>query len=307
MALAAAALLAALIAPTGVPFAGVRRAVAALALGAVMVIGGNLAATGRLTWTPGGTSLVFGRMLQSGIVARCLAEHCPDPHTPKLCANRAELPSDADDFFWGGGVFDRLGRFAGLETEMKTVVFESLWDYPWLQIKTAATGTLRQLSLVESGYGVVNWIWHTYDTIKAHVPAVVPHMESARQQSGALGASQFAVINRLHRPVALVSMLLLVPMLVLGYRNRRFADLGLLAGSVGLALLANAFVCGALVNPHDRYGARLAWIAPLVLLLAIWRWHEQQQTLRAVPPGGRQAPADPVAGAIASSGTPALP
>jgi hypothetical protein len=307
MALAAAGLLAALIARAGVPFAGVRRAVAALALGAVMVIGGNLAATGRLTWTPGGTSLVFGRMLQSGIVARYLAEHCPDPHTPKLCAHRAELPSDADDFFWGGGVFDRLGRFAGLETEMKTVVFESLWDYPWLQIKTAATGTLRQLSLVESGYGVVNWIWHTYDTVKAHVPAAVPGMESARQQSGALGASQFAVINRLHRPVALVSMLLLVPMLVLGYRNRRFADLGLLAGSVGLALLANAFVCGALVNPHDRYGARLAWMAPLVLLLAIWRWHEQQQTLRAVPPGGRQAPADPVAGAIASSGTPALP
>jgi hypothetical protein len=102
-------------------------------------------------------------------------------------------------------------------------------------------------------------------------------------------------------------MLLLVPMLVLGYSSKRFADLGLLAGSVGLALLANAFVCGALVNPHDRYGARLAWMAPLVLLLAIWRWREQPRTLGAVLPAGRQAPADTVAGAIASGGTPALP
>ena len=31
-----------------------------------------------------------------------------------------------------------------------------------------------------------------------------------------------------------------------------------------LALLANAFVTGVLSNPHDRYGARLAWTAPLV-------------------------------------------
>ena len=85
-------------------------------------------------------------------------------------------------------------------------------------------------------------------------------------------------------------MLLLVPMLVLGWRSRRFADLGLLAGSVGLALLANAFVCGALVNPHDRYGARLAWMAPLVLLLAIWRWREQQQTLRRGPAGRPASP-----------------
>ena len=36
------------------------------------------------------------------------------------------------------------------------------------------------------------------------------------------------------------------------------------------ALMANAFVCGALSNPHDRYGSRLAWLAVLVVLLAFW-------------------------------------
>ena len=33
------------------------------------------------------------------------------------------------------------------------------------------------------------------------------------------------------------------------------------------AVLANAFVCGALANPHDRYGARIVWLAPLTVLL----------------------------------------
>ena len=30
-------------------------------------------------------------------------------------------------------------------------------------------------------------------------------------------------------------------------------------------------VCGVLSNPHDRYGARLIWIAPLVVTLLLCR------------------------------------
>jgi hypothetical protein len=41
--------------------------------------------------------------------------------------------------------------------------------------------------------------------------------------------------------------------------------------TVALALLANAVICGVLSNPHDRYGARLAWLAPLAVLLAAGR------------------------------------
>jgi hypothetical protein len=39
---------------------------------------------------------------------------------------------------------------------------------------------------------------------------------------------------------------------------------------VALALLANAAVCGALSNPNDRYGARMVWLATLVVLLVPW-------------------------------------
>ena len=92
---------------------------------------------GRLAWTPGGFALPFGRMLQDGIVARFLAEHCPDPRL-KLCEHRDELPADADVFFWGESVFDRLGRFDGLNAEMRTIVLESIAAYPRWQIAAAA-------------------------------------------------------------------------------------------------------------------------------------------------------------------------
>ena len=34
--------------------------------------------------------------------------------------------------------------------------------------------------------------------------------------------------------------------------------------TVTLALLGNAFVCGVISGPHDRYGARIAWVATFV-------------------------------------------
>jgi hypothetical protein len=66
-------------------------------------------------------------------------------------------------------------------------------------------------------------------------------------------------------------MLLLLGVMAMGLAWPRFTDLGLLATTVTLALLGNAFVCGALANPHDRYGARMAWLPALVVLMAALR------------------------------------
>ena len=69
----------------------------------------------------------------------------------------------------------------------------------------------------------------------------------------------------------IVWMLLLLAAMLFGWRREAFADLGMLAMTATTALLANAFVCGVLSNPHDRYGARLIWIAPLVVTLLLCR------------------------------------
>jgi hypothetical protein len=295
LALIAAGLLVALFNRNLVPLAGLARGAAALVLGAVMLVGANYAVAKRLAWTPGGVGLMFGRMLQDGIVMRYLDEHCPDPRL-RLCDHRHELPTDSDEFFWGEGLFDRLGRFQGLNDEMRTIVLESLRAYPWLQLETAVVATLRQLVMVRTGWGVLDSIWHTHGMIETFAPAMLPAMKAARQQKGEL---DFTAINRLHVPVALASMLLLLGVIALGafsgktllrtrtgvgtgfpqkmrpledsaVRQPRFADLGLLATTAALAILANAFVTGALSGPHDRYGARAAWLATLVVTMAAW-------------------------------------
>ena len=273
LALIAAAACVFLIDGKRMPARALARGLLALALGAVLVLSANLIVAKRLAWTPGGFALTFGRMLQDGIVKRYLDDHCPNAKL-QLCANKDQLPNHADVWFWGSDLFDRLGRFAGLGKEMETIALRSLAAYPGLQIKAAGIATARQLIEVHTGEGVLTSIWHTYAIIERFTPQLVPAMRAARQQQGEVS---FTTINRLHYPLALIAMALLPAIMLLAGAKTLPADIGELAAAVTFALLANAFVCGALSNPHDRYGARMVWLATFALALALLRLYEQRR------------------------------
>jgi hypothetical protein len=235
--------------------------------GAAMLLSANFALSGQFAWTPGGYGVAFGRMMQDGLVARYLKDHCPEQRL-KLCPYRNELPPTADDFLWGHSMFETLGRFEGLNDEMGFIVRRSLAEHPLWQAEAAIVATARQLADVATGEGTWHWIPHTYGIIERYLPAQVAPMRAAHQQHGDI---DFTVINWIHVPVALVSMLLVVAILASAIRRRRLDDFTLLAATVALALLGNAFVCGVISGPHDRYGARMVWIATLVVLIAAFR------------------------------------
>jgi hypothetical protein len=239
----------------------------ALTLAVIFVYAADFLVTGKLVWTPGGPALSFGRMLQDGIVKTYLDDHCPD-QSLRLCAYKNVLPKDADDFFWGESVFDKLGRFEGMNEEMRRIALASLADYPLLQIKSALSETGTQLLRLKTGAGVVKWIWNTYESIKAHAPSAVPAMKAARQQRTGIS---FNEINRVQVPLALVAMAALPFIALLTLRRSNLADLGELAAAGTLAILANAIVFGTLATAHNRYGARMAWIAMIVVLILLAR------------------------------------
>jgi hypothetical protein len=93
-------------------------------------------------------------------------------------------------------------------------------------------------------------------------------MRAARQQHKELN---FTAINRVHVPIALGSMLALLAIAGHAFWCRRLEDVTMLAATVSLALLGNAFICGVISGPHDRYGARLVWIATFAVLIAAFR------------------------------------
>jgi hypothetical protein len=251
-----------------IPAAGLLQGSLTIVAGALMLLSANFALSGELAWTPGGTGVAFGRMLQDGIVTRYLRDHCPQERL-NLCPYRDQLPATADQFLWGNSMFNTLGRFKGLNDEMGSIVVHSLSEYPAWQAEAALTATAQQLVHVATGEGTNGWIPHTYGIIERYIPAQLKPMRTARQQHWQL---DFTAINRIHVPVALASMLMVLIIFGSGMWLRRLDNVTLLAGTISLALFGNAVVCGVISGPHDRYGARLTWVATLVVLIAAVRY-----------------------------------
>jgi len=247
--------------------AGLLQGWLSLAAGAGMLLSANFALSGELAWTPGGYGVTFGRMVQDGIVTQYLRDHCGKEKF-KLCPYRDKLPATADQFLWGTSMFNTLGRFRGLNDEMRTIVQGSIADYPAWQAKAALSATARQLTMVATGEGTNEWIGHTYGIIERYIPNQLKPMRAANQQRWRL---DFTDINAVHVPVALASMLLLAAIFAWRWWWRGFDDLTLLAATVSLAVLGNAMICAVISGPHDRYGARLAWVATFVVLIAAIR------------------------------------
>jgi hypothetical protein len=239
-----------------------------LVVGSAMLLAANYGLSGQLAWTPGGVGVAFGRMLQDGIVAKYLNDHCGKEQL-KLCPYRNELPPTADDFLWGDSMFNTLGRFQGMDDEMGHIAMGSLKDYPLWQAEAALKATTQQLTEVSTGEGTIGWLPHTYGIIEQYIPSQSKSMRAAHQQHWDIN---FAAVNRLHVPVALGSMLLVFLIFARALWRRKFDDLALLAATVSFALLGNALICGVISGPHDRYGARLVWIATFTVLLAAARW-----------------------------------
>ena len=257
---------------------GLSRGSLTIISGAAMLLASNFALSGQFAWTPGGSGVAFGRMLQDGLVKRYLDDHCSTENL-KLCPYRNQLPQTGDGFLWGKSAFNELGRFEGLGDEMAYIAWHSLVAYPGAQSEAAIMATARQLVSVATGEGSNNWLGHTYGIMERYLPQEIAAVRNAHQQRGEL---DFTEINRVHVPVALLSMFLLAAILVDAVWRRKLDDIALLAGTVAIAIFGNAFLCGVLSGPHDRYGARMVWIATLVVVMAGILHREVDKPLRPI-------------------------
>ena len=230
-----------------------------LVAGAAMLLSANFALSGQLAWTPGGYGVAFGRMLQDGIVTQYLRDHCPQQKL-KLCPYRNELPATADKFLWGNSMFNTLGRFKGMNDEMSLIVtaLARRISAPAGRGRhcrhRAATGPCRNRRRHQ-------WLDSPY--LRHHRA-----LSAGAGQADARGASA-ALEYRFCRdqPAPYSGGAGLDAAGVCHLRDRALATAARRShpacATITLAMLGNAFVCGVISGPHDRYGARIAWVATL--------------------------------------------
>jgi hypothetical protein len=239
----------------------------AVALGIALCPLSNLAVAGKFTFTPGGESFLFGRLVEEGIIARYLKERCPDP-TLKLCAYADKLPAEADDWLWGSETpFYKLGGWQDYAAEERRIIADTLRLYPKEHLVSAVRAVLWQLVLFKTD--VTTNPWHNAPTVwvfERLTPQLLPRFRAARQQAEPFDLTP---INFLHVPFGVLAMGGLIAALALRRRLGITPPAAAFCWTVLIAFVANAAICGVFSHAVDRYQNRLVPLAPLALVIAV--------------------------------------
>jgi hypothetical protein len=202
--------------------------------------------------------------IQNGLAKKYLDEVCPQGAKLKLCNYRNQLPVTADTFLWGKSPFNTLGGWELMHDEANVIVKDIVKLFPVAVAVAMLKNTGEQLTLMADGDQLQPLIWHFNKIQQQYYPHETPYFDLSRQQQES--GIDFQTINRLHVPLAVLFMFVICVVLIVAWRQNDNVAVGLIVLIV-IALLGNAYVCGALSNPHDRYQNRIAWLTMFVSIL----------------------------------------
>jgi hypothetical protein len=243
--------------------------------GIVLLLVVDLVVAGRFGLTPGGDVIVFGRLVASGHVGKALAEECPRTAW-RLCAFKDDMPIYSEDFLYDadspllkiGGWDDR-----GARQEMASIIVHSILAHPLEHLTSAISlaseqfvtvGTSDSMDPLKAGY--TRW------TIDHYAPWLLGSYDAARQQQGKVDLDRWS--GWIASPLSIAGTFAL-PLAALFLWRRGHRREAMLPAMLFLALVGNAFICGAISGPYNRYQARLAWLAPLAVGVALAAAHRR--------------------------------
>ncbi len=248
---------------------------APLALALLWLVGANAIGNGIVGVSPYGSVFALARLQADGPAADYIHSVCPQAGY-RLCEWSSRLPMDSDAFLWApdGPVWAHESGPIAFTPEASRVVAATLHHEPLEVAWAAVLNTVRQLVRVRVG----DTLGADYlnDTVGLLLRTYFPASEldrflAARQANGTLGPAA-SPLQGLHLALLAVGAAGTVLLALLGWR--RDATVAALALTVALGVVANAFATGALSGPHDRYGARIAWLVllpPAFTALNAWR------------------------------------
>ncbi len=259
--------------------APVLRMAAPLAGALALLVATNLAGHGVASLSPHGATFMLARLQADGPAARTIAALCPERGW-YLCAFTHRLPMDSDAFLWEPDSpmnRDAAGnpRFLGgalLSAEAREIVRETLRREPLAVAEAMAANTLTQAVTAGAGDVIAQpWV-DVENAAGTRVREFFPPTEIARYEASLQAAR---TLPGLVSPLAPLHALLLAGGTVLGLaaalravRRGEVRAFALVLCVLGGAA-ANAFATGGLSKPHHRYQARIAWLIPVVAVIAV--------------------------------------
>lgn len=227
---------------------------------------------GGFTLSRASPAFLMARLCETGILEQYLDRNCGTYNGFKLCAYRDKLPNDAIAFMWDeNSPFNQTGGLKENLSEYQQIVRDVLTSpryYPLL-ISESIQATLRQLTHIGYGDGLTPYRENTnpYWKVQVLVAYELKEYMSSLQNRNSLS---FTTLNDRVYGLQWLSLLLLALFVRRATKPDASAStkhLLLLLVVVGLGMIANAFVTGALANVLDRLQSRVAWLVPFVAIL----------------------------------------
>ena len=231
---------------------------AAVVAGILAVPTAHYLILGRFVFSESGQVLQLALFVQNGVAKMYLDEVCPQGVELQMCEHKDELPRTADEFLWGDSPFDDMGGWKAMHDEAGFIVKDAIRRFPVEVLTSAVENMIDQIDSIDSGEDLVPMTWHFVKTQLKRYPDEFKEFRFARQQRRP--NLDFYTLNAFQVPINQAAEVVTLVLLAVAWRRRDRTTTGL-ALVVVVAILGNAFVCGALSNPHDRYQNRVVWLS----------------------------------------------
>ena len=253
----------------------VLRAAVPLAGALAFLLAANLAAFGKPALSAHGALFLLARLQADGPAAETLRRHCP-ARGWELCAHADAMPMSADAFLWSARSpllrardgTPRPDNGLSLTGEAAQIVAATLTQAPLAVARAMLANTLRQALRTRMGDTLEP------SDLRGGVAEVVGGLLGARERGRFEASAQMRDMDpgtgadALHQAIVLAALVLLAGWFVRGGWRAKPVPAAFAVFALG-AIAANAFMTGALSGPHDRYGARIAWMAVAAAVL-VW-------------------------------------
>ena len=218
---------------------------------------------------PAGQSFMLANMIEYGPARDYLRDACPMHHY-KICAYRDELPATADELLWTTGLFEKLGGFPAMKDEARQIVVQTALTRPTAVARMVtlnfAHALLTHAPCAECRRGPQVPSFANLLDMK-YGPNVRTAYESSAEMRDALPYEAIKALDWLVFPTSMVALVFFAWRMRVNFRAPAFS----LAISVWVFILGDTLLCSAFSGVHDRYQARVTWLAPMAVALFILR------------------------------------
>jgi 4-amino-4-deoxy-L-arabinose transferase-like glycosyltransferase len=225
-----------------------------------------------------------GTLLDKGILKVYLDENCSNNHY-KICKYKDALPQKFDDFVWDpASPLYKVGTWKSTKGEFTNINHDILATPKYLKmfIEASARASFRQAATFDIGAG--NASFPPGSNVESRIAEYFPREQAAfnaSRQNNENMPALFTTPNILFRAIIALSIITLLLIFIIWGKLSR--EVRLLLAVCILGAVLNIADCAAFSVVNDRYGARVIWLLPLCVIIALLSDRQPNQQNKRAP------------------------